>query len=223
MFTRRRGRPACPDLLTPTEWQVLDAVRHGMSRREIAVRRGRSIAAVDYHLENIRDKLGVERTAELRRWQGYPASSPLSRRIDAPMEDELQLGPIGQISLLSRDSVRSEAFFRDALGLPHLYTFGDLVFFDCDGLRLYIRQVRGDEQWRPSSTIYFEVGDIRSAHATLIERGVVFRQAPHMIHRHDSGIEEWMAFFDDPDGNLIALMSKVAPHDDEPRPPGGRA
>jgi hypothetical protein len=31
-----------------------------------------------------------------------------------------------------------------------------------------------------------------------------------MIHRHDSGIE-WMAFFDDPDGQPLATMTQVAP------------
>lgn len=30
-----------------------------------------------------------------------------------------------------------------------------------------------------------------------------------MIHRHDSRVEEWMAFFEDPDGQLLALMSQV--------------
>jgi len=32
-----------------------------------------------------------------------------------------------------------------------------------------------------------------------------------MIHRHASGIEEWMAFFDDPDGQPLAIMAQVAP------------
>lgn len=207
---RGRGRPPYPDLLTPAEWQILDAVRHGMHRREIAERRGRSIAAIDYHLDNIRSKLGVARTRELAAWHGYPLASPLSRRTPA-MADPLRLGPIGQVSLLTRDAPAAERFYRDVLGLPHLYTFGDLVFFDCDGVRLYIRQVRGDEEWRESSTLYFRVDDIRTAHAGLVERGVRLRQAPHLIHRHDSGVEEWMAFFDDPDGNLLALMAQVQP------------
>ena len=33
---------------------------------------------------------------------------------------------------------------------------------------------------------------------------------PHVIHRDDAaGTEEWMAFFEDPDGNTLALMSRV--------------
>jgi hypothetical protein len=31
-----------------------------------------------------------------------------------------------------------------------------------------------------------------------------------MIYRHpDTGVEEWMAFFADPDGNTMAFMSAV--------------
>jgi DNA-binding CsgD family transcriptional regulator len=52
---------------------VLDWVRHGMTRREIARRRGSSVDAVKYHLANITGKLGLGSTAELRRWAGYPA------------------------------------------------------------------------------------------------------------------------------------------------------
>ena len=34
---RGRGRPPHPDLLTPAEWQVLDQVRHGFRRADIAL------------------------------------------------------------------------------------------------------------------------------------------------------------------------------------------
>jgi hypothetical protein len=40
-------------------------------------------------------------------------------------------------------------------------------------------------------------------------RGVKFTHAPHRIHRHADGTEEWMAFFEDPDGRPLALMSQV--------------
>jgi len=30
-----------------------------------------------------------------------------------------------------------------------------------------------------------------------------------MIFRHESGLEEWMAFFGDPEGQLLAIMSQV--------------
>jgi hypothetical protein len=30
-----------------------------------------------------------------------------------------------------------------------------------------------------------------------------------MIHKHDDGAEEWMAFFNDPQGRPLAIMSVV--------------
>ena len=82
------------------------------------------------------------------------------------------------------------------------------MFFDCAGTRLFVRQVTADE-WRPSSILYFAVPDSGAAHAALAERGVRFHGTPPMIHRHDDGTEEWMAFFDDPDGNTLAIMARA--------------
>ena len=43
-------------------------------------------------------------------------------------------------------------------------------------------------------------------------RGVKIVNAPHMIHKHDDGTEEWMAFFSDPDGRPLAIMSQQGPN-----------
>jgi len=43
------------------------------------------------------------------------------------------------------------------------------------------------------------------------ERGVECINVPHMIHRHEDGTEEWMAFFKDPEERPLALMSQVRP------------
>jgi catechol 2,3-dioxygenase-like lactoylglutathione lyase family enzyme len=132
------------------------------------------------------------------------------RCVTMPASD-LALGPIGQVSLLARDISRVEAFYRDTLGLPHVFTFGDLAFFDAAGTRLYVRAVP-DEEWRPGSILYFSVDDIRAAFAALEAKGVHATSAPQLIHRHaDTGVEEWMAFFDDGEGNTLAIKSKVPP------------
>ncbi len=60
---------------------------------------------------------------------------------------------------------------------------------------------------KPESILYFRVPDIHAAHEALSARGAAFVSAPHMIHRHEDGTEEWMAFFNDPDGRPLALMS----------------
>ena len=53
---------------------------------------------------------------------------------------------IGQVSLLIRDIARATHFYGETLGLEHLYTYGDLAFFDAAGTRLYLH--RKDEAER---------------------------------------------------------------------------
>ena len=214
MTSRRgRGRPSHPDVLTPAEWRVLDMLRHGMRRAEIARRRGTSVDAVKYHLANIAGKLGVS-TSQLRHWPGIPNTTALSRRrhdMSTPPSTRVRLGAIGQISLSIRDVARAERFYGEILGLPHVFTFGDLAFFDADGTRLYLHR-KDDAEWRPGSILYFLVDDIHAARASLTERGVTFSGAPHVIYTDDeTGVEEWMTFFEDGEGNTLALMSRVTP------------
>jgi DNA-binding CsgD family transcriptional regulator/predicted enzyme related to lactoylglutathione lyase len=211
-MSRSRGRPPHPDLLTPAEWQVLDWMRHGVSRAEIARRRGTTVDAVKYHLANISDKLGV-RGGALRAWPGVPATSNLSsRRTDPNMSATVtRLGTIGQVSLSIRDVGRAERFYGETLGLPHVFTFGDLAFFDADGVRLYLHR-KDEADWKPSSVLYFLVPDIHATQEALAAAGVHFTGAPHVIYTDDeTGAEEWMTFFDDGEGNTLALMSRVAP------------
>jgi len=105
------------------------------------------------------------------------------------------------------DIEAARRWYRDVLGLPHLYSFGDLAFFDCGGTRLFLST--GGSGAPGGSVIYFRVEDIRAAHAALAARGVEFINAPHMIHRHDDGTEEWMAFFNDPEKRPLAIMAQV--------------
>ena len=209
---RRRGRPPHDDVLTPAEWRVVHAIRHGMSNGEIARRRGISLDAVKYHVANAVTKLGLRNRQELRRWRGIPKHSALHRRLaheDQAMASpkNLELGPVGQIARTVNDIGAAEAWYGGVLGLKHLYTFGKLAFFDLGGIRLYLSGEQGKAE--PESILYLRVSDIAAAHATLAERGVEFIAAPHLVHRHADGTEEWLAFFKDPDGRPLALMSQV--------------
>ncbi len=186
---------------------MVDAVRHGMPNREIARRRGVSVDAVKFHVANALLKLGLDRRAELRTWRGVPVDSALRRQ--GATEMSLQLGAIGQIARPVSDIQRAVEFYGGVLGLPHLYTFGDLAFFDCDGTRLFLSA--NDGPVGEPSILYFRVGNIQTAYDELRDRGVEFEQAPHLIHKHDNGVEEWMAFFPDPDGHLLAIMAQVGP------------
>ena len=208
---RGRGRPPHPDILTPAEWHVLDLVRHGLKRPEVALRRGMSVNAVKFHLANIGGKLGVG-ARELRHWPGVPLHSSLRhRRTTMTASTTARLGAIGQISLSIRDVARAERFYGEILGLPHVFTFGDLAFFDADGTRLYLHR-KDEANWQPGSILYFLVDDIHATQDSLAARGVHFTGAPHVIYTDDAtGVEEWMTFFSDGEGNTLALMSRVAP------------
>jgi catechol 2,3-dioxygenase-like lactoylglutathione lyase family enzyme len=191
---------------------VLEMWRHGLGRSAIAQRRGISQYAVRYHLRNIAGKLGVEHYSELRHWPGFASTSLRKEQSPMATTTKLELGQLGQVSLLSKDAAAAERWYKEVLELSHIFTFGDLVFFDLGATRLYIRGTRGNEEWRPSSTLYFVVPDIQAAYDELQLRGVHFLGAPHMIFKDDNtGVEEWMAFFDDPDGNTLAVMARVKP------------
>lgn len=213
MTKRARGRPPHPDTLTPAEWRVLDLVRHGLTRRQVAELRGTGQDAVKYHVANIAGKLGVRGMRELRHWPGYPITSRLRRQRSTKeprmSSEKITLGPIGQVSLHIRDVTRAERFYGQTLGLPHHFTFGDLAFFDAGGVRLYLHR-KDEADWRPSSVVYFLCDDIAEAHRQLGERGVRFSGAPHLIYTDEAtGDEEWMAFFADGEGNTLALMSRI--------------
>jgi predicted enzyme related to lactoylglutathione lyase len=122
----------------------------------------------------------------------------------------LRLGSLGQVSLHVRDVARAERFYGVTLGLPHLFTYGDLAFFDMDGTRLYLHR-KDDADWQPGSILYFRVDDIQAAWNELAARGADGLEEPHVIFVHDSGIEEWMAFFADGVGNTLALIEQRGP------------
>ncbi len=206
--TKRKGRPPHDDVLTPGEWRTVRAVQHGMTNREIAERRGISLDGVKFHVANALAKLALRNRKALRRWFGIPKGSAMNQQEKA-VDATLNLGPIGQISRSVKDIEQAEKWYGEVLGLPHLYTFGKLAFFDCAGTRLYLTEV--DDDPPPESVLYLRVEDIAAAHTELETRGVEFISAPHMIHRHADGTEEWMAFFNDPEGRPMAIMSQVLP------------
>jgi DNA-binding CsgD family transcriptional regulator/catechol 2,3-dioxygenase-like lactoylglutathione lyase family enzyme len=201
-----RGRPPHDDLLTPMEWTTVEWVRHGLTNRQIAARRGVGADAVKFHVGNVLAKLGMANRTQLRRWDGVRRDSALMERT-TEMAQDIAFGRIGQISRTVADLAQSTAFYGETLGLPHLYSFGELAFFDCGGTRLYLHQT----EIAPESCLYFQAPDIHAAHRELEAKGVAFLGAPHLIHRHADGTEEWMAFFTDPEGRTLALMAQVAP------------
>jgi methylmalonyl-CoA/ethylmalonyl-CoA epimerase len=120
-------------------------------------------------------------------------------------QHDLKLGAIGQIAIPVTDLDRAIAFYRDALGIPFLFRVPNLAFFDCGGVRLML-DVPVDKHH--SSVIYFSVPNINEAYQSLAARGVGFEGQASLIAKMPDH-ELWMAFFRDPDGNLLAVMSEV--------------
>ncbi len=123
-------------------------------------------------------------------------------------EDAIKLGPLGQIALTAANLDAAVAFYRDAVGLPFLFAFPNLAFFDCGGVRLMISTPEAGEVVANGATLYFTVSDIQAAYAQLQARGVPFVDAPHAIADMGS-YTLWMAFFRDPDNHLLGIMAEV--------------
>src|SRR5258708_37832094 len=202
----RRGRPPHDDVLTPAEWRTVHAVKHGLTSPQIAQRRGISTDAVKYHVANALAKLGLANRKALRHWHQPPKDSALNHQ-ETTVNVPTTLGSIGQISRSVRNIEEAQTWYAEVLGIPHLYTFGKLAFFDCSGIRLMLTEEAAAAA--SESILYMRVADIAAAHDELRLRGGEFVNAPHMIHKHADGMEEWMAFFKDPEGRTLALMSQV--------------
>jgi catechol 2,3-dioxygenase-like lactoylglutathione lyase family enzyme len=114
-----------------------------------------------------------------------------------------------QLSQLSRrvESLdRARAFWRDTLQVPELYAFPGLAFFDLGGTRLMLKETGTRDE---ADILYLATPDIAAAHADLTERGASMTSAPHPIHTHPDGTQEWMAFFKDDEGRDLAFHSLV--------------
>ena len=120
-------------------------------------------------------------------------------------ETQVELQRIGQISVPVKDLLRATAFYRDVLNLRLLLDVPGMAFFEVDGVRLMLSVPESAEFDHRASILYYQVADISAVHAQLQSRNVQFLRPPHMIA--DMGaVELWMAFFRDPDDNVLALM-----------------
>jgi len=118
------------------------------------------------------------------------------------------LSAIAQVALTVHDIPRAAAFYRDTLGIPQLLETPEMVFFQAGDIRLMLG-IPERAHAPHSSIVYFKVDDISSAYRALRERGVDFTHEPRIVHRGQK-TDVWIAFFHDPDGNALALMSETA-------------
>jgi catechol 2,3-dioxygenase-like lactoylglutathione lyase family enzyme len=120
----------------------------------------------------------------------------------------VNLGRIEQVAIPVRDLARATAFYRDTLGMKLLFEAPPhLAFFDCDGIRLALSTSSDPMYDPPGSIVYYRVADIEAAHAELSGLGVELLQGPHRVAEL-GGVEIWMAFFEDTEGNTLAITSE---------------
>lgn len=119
------------------------------------------------------------------------------------MGAKLQLDRIAQVGMMVKDLEAAVTFYRDKLGVKHLFTAPGMAFFDVGGVRLMLGQATAE--YPPATFLYYKVDDIDTAAATLRSRGVAQVEAPELAHRAP-GMELWLAQFRDPDDNVIFLM-----------------
>jgi methylmalonyl-CoA/ethylmalonyl-CoA epimerase len=118
-----------------------------------------------------------------------------------------QLGPVRQIALTVRDLSRATAFYRDTLGLPLLFEVPGLAFFNLHGIRLMLSPGEGEPKESHGTVLYYLTADLPVAFSVLKGRGVKIVREPHLVAKMPDH-ELWMAFFEDSEGNLLALMNE---------------
>jgi predicted enzyme related to lactoylglutathione lyase len=122
------------------------------------------------------------------------------------MPSDISLTKIGQISVNVHDLDRATAFYKDLLGMKHLFSVPpQMAFFDCDGLRLMLAIPERPDLDHPSSILYFKVQDIEETHRVLEKRGVHFESKPMLVAPMPT-YDLWMAEFRDSENNVLALM-----------------
>jgi methylmalonyl-CoA/ethylmalonyl-CoA epimerase len=124
-----------------------------------------------------------------------------------------------QVAQRAEDLARATDFYRRLLGSEPTGEFDPpgLVFFDLGGTRLLLDRVA------PSALLYIGVDDVRVRVEQLRADGVAIEDEPHVIFRHEddrlgpAGTDEWMAFVNDSEGNIVGLVSHAPTEAAEPR------
>ena len=114
-----------------------------------------------------------------------------------------------QIAVPAKDIQRATAFYKAFLNSEPLAVFDPpgFAFFDMDGVRLFL-----DVNALPGY-IYIEVESVREKVEELKAQGIKITTEPHVVFPDPAGIfdepgDEWLAFFEDSEGNQIGLMSR---------------
>jgi predicted enzyme related to lactoylglutathione lyase len=118
---------------------------------------------------------------------------------------------IKQVAIPVHDLDAAKRFYRDVLGLQHLFDAPPaLSFFNCGGIQLMLagpaaQGADGDSQ---HPVLFYDVSDIKSAYTRMTGAGAASLNEPHVIARMN-GREIWIAELDDGQGNVVGLMGET--------------
>ena len=107
------------------------------------------------------------------------------------------------------DLDRATAFYSKLLENEVIARFEGpgFAFFDLEGVRLFL------DVNAPKSAIYLDVPDVRKKIEELKNVGIKVVGEPHVVFPDPQGIfdrpgNEWLAFIEDSEGNMVGLMSR---------------
>ena len=114
-----------------------------------------------------------------------------------------------QIGVQITDLDRAVTFYSELLGYEPIAVFNPpgFAFYNMEGVRLFL------DVNAPAGLVYLEVEDVRTKVEELRARGVKITTEPHVVFPDEGGLfdapgNEWLAFFEDSEGNSIGLMSR---------------
>jgi methylmalonyl-CoA/ethylmalonyl-CoA epimerase len=137
------------------------------------------------------------------------ASPPPSASATTMRQAVLSQQRLHQIALTTTDLDRAITFYRDRLGLPFLFTANQMAFFNLSGTRLMVATDKARPTLpRPTSVVYFDAPDFEATLARLHASGVKLVGEVESVQKTQAGILK-LQQFEDPDGNMLAIMGIV--------------
>ena len=121
----------------------------------------------------------------------------------------VSLSRIKQIAIPVHSIEGAKTFYRDTLGLRHLFDAPPaLSFFDCGGVQLMLAgpEAQGKDGDKQHAVLFYDVSDIKEAHARIKSSGAKSLAEPRVIARMN-GREIWVSEISDGQGNVVGLMS----------------
>src|SRR6266480_62416 len=128
-----------------------------------------------------------------------------------PSTAAVSLDRITQIAIPVKSVEEAKTFYRDTLGMQHLFDAPPaLSFFDCGGVRLMLcgPEAQGADGDTQQAVLFYDVADIKSTYAKIKAAGAPSLAEPHVIARMN-GLEVWIAELSDGQGNNVSLISEV--------------